>query len=155
MMRHFLRRTLLAIALLTMAGATHAIAQETVLVTTRVIYPGETVTTDALEEVPLRRQLRNPAAFANAWEQVDGKVARRTLLPGRLIGLSSVRDAYLVETGKPVQVRFVQGILEISVAGVPLQAGAAGDLVKVRNIDSGVVFTGTVMGDGSIRVSES
>ncbi len=82
-------------------------------------------------------------------------MARRTLLPGRLIGLSAVRDAYLVETGKPVQVRFVQGVLEISVAGVPLQAGAAGDLVKVRNIDSGVVFTGTVMGDGSIRVSES
>lgn len=154
-MRRFLRRTLLAMALLTMAGAAQALAQETVIVTTRVVYPGETVTPDALQEVPLRRELRNPAAFARSWEQVDGKVARRTLLPGRLIGLSAVRDAYLVETGKPVQVRFVQGMLEISVSGVPLQAGAAGDLIKVRNIDSGVVFTGTVMGDGSIRVSES
>src|SRR5690606_32098781 len=67
MMRLLLRRTLLAIALLAAAGAAQAYAQETVLVTTRVIYPGETVTTDALEEVPLRRQLRNPAAFARAW----------------------------------------------------------------------------------------
>ena len=74
-MRLLLRRTLLAIALLAVAGAAQAFAQETVLVTTRVIYPGETVTTDALEEVPLRRQLRNPAAFARAWGQIDGKVA--------------------------------------------------------------------------------
>jgi len=38
---------------------------------------------------------------------------------------------------------------------VTLQPGAAGDLVKVRNIDSGKIFSGTVMADGSIRVSAS
>ena len=38
---------------------------------------------------------------------------------------------------------------------VPLQPGSAGDLVKVRNLDSGAVFTGTVMADGTIRVGAS
>jgi len=36
-----------------------------------------------------------------------------------------------------------------------LQPGAAGDFVRVRNIDSGKVFSGTVMADGTIRVGAS
>jgi flagella basal body P-ring formation protein FlgA len=35
---------------------------------------------------------------------------------------------------------------------VTLEPGSAGDLVKVRNIDSGKILSGTVMADGSIRV---
>ena len=135
--------------------ASSAVAQETVVVPSRVIYPGETIAADSLDEVALRRQLRNPASIVFALEQVEGKVARRTLLPGRLISVSSVRDAYLVEPGTPVQVEFIHGGLTIAVAGVPLEAGAAGDLIKVRNIDSGAVFTGIVMADGTIRVSAS
>jgi flagella basal body P-ring formation protein FlgA len=38
---------------------------------------------------------------------------------------------------------------------VALQPGAAGDLVKVRNVDSGKIFSGTVMADGTIRVGAS
>lgn len=154
-MRRILRTTLLAAALSTMAGFLPALAQEMVVVPTRVIYPGETVTADSLQEVPLRRQLRNASSIAMLPGQIEGRVARRTLLPGRLIGLSAVRNAYLVETGTPVQVRFVHGALEISISGVPLQAGGAGDVVRVRNVDSGTVFTGTVMDDGTIRVSSS
>jgi flagella basal body P-ring formation protein FlgA len=79
-------------------------------------------------------------------------VARRTLLPGRYIPLNSLRDAYIVEQGAPVQVMFVAGALTISATGVTLQPGSAGDLVKVRNIDSGKILSGTVMADGSVRV---
>lgn len=155
-MRPGLLRTAL-FALLTMAASwsAPAFAQETVIIPTRVIYPGETVTADALQEVPLRRQVRNIAALAIDWSQVEGKVARRTLLPGRMIPVSSVRDAWLVEPGSPVQVHFVHNGLEISIAGVPLQHGSAGDMIKVRNMDSGAIFTGIVMADGSIRVAAS
>ncbi len=37
----------------------------------------------------------------------------------------------------------------------PPQAGAAGELIRVRNLDSGSVFTGVVMADGTVRVSAS
>ena len=66
-----------------------------------------------------------------------------------------VREAWLVEQGASVQVMFVSGALTISATAVTLQSGAAGDFVKVRNIDSGKVFSGTVMADGSIRVGAS
>src|SRR5690606_4289057 len=121
------RARLTMIAAVLCGWALPALAQETVVIPTRVIYPGETITADLLEEVPLRRTLRNPAAVALDPAQLDGKVARRTLLPGRMISISSVREAHLVEPGQPVQVLFVQGVLEIAVSGVPLQAGAAGD----------------------------
>ena len=85
-------------------------------------------------------------------DQIDGMVAKRTLLPGKLIPLSSVREAYLVEAGTPVRVNYVEGALQISTVGVPLQPGAAGDVVRVRNSESGAVLTGTVMVDGTIKV---
>lgn len=155
-MFRLLRKFTLAAMLSFVAGAAvPALAQETVIIPTRVIYPGEIVSAGALEEVPLRRQLRDITQVAIDWSQLEGKVARRTLLPGRLIPVSSVRDAWLVEPGKPVQVLFVHGALEISVSGVPLQVGVAGDMVRVRNADSGTVFSGIVMADGSIRVSSS
>lgn len=150
------RRPLAAVAMAITLLATAtlpALAQETVLVASRVVYPGEVIAGDALDEVPLRRVLRNPGSIAFGLSQVEGKVARRTLLPGRMIPLSYVRDAYLVEPGEPVQMVFVQGGLEISVTGVPLQSGSAGDVVRVRNLDSGTVVTGVVMADGTIRIS--
>jgi flagella basal body P-ring formation protein FlgA len=157
MVRHLLGR--LAIA----AGAAMALAaialpvpaQEVVLVPNRVIYPGETVDLSALRQVVLKPGKVVPDAVAVLAEDLDGKVARRTLLPGRYVQANSIRQAYLVEQGAAVQAIFVAGGLIISAAAITLEPGAAGDLVKVRNIDSGKVFTGTVMADGSIRVGAS
>jgi flagella basal body P-ring formation protein FlgA len=38
---------------------------------------------------------------------------------------------------------------------VTLEPGSAGDVIKVRNMDSGRVFSGIVMADGTIRVGAS
>jgi flagellar basal body P-ring formation protein FlgA len=129
-----------------------AAAQDMVVVPTRVVYPGETVTSDALQAVAFRRTRAGLPPIAIERRDVEGRVARRTLLPGRLIALSSLRDSYAVEAGKPVQVVYMQGGLIISAVAVPLQPGSVGDLVRVRNLDSGVVFSGTVMADGTVRV---
>ncbi|MCO5146846.1 MAG: flagellar basal body P-ring formation protein FlgA [Aquamicrobium sp.] len=151
-LRAFLSAFILAAAA---AMALPAAAQDMVLVPVRTIYPGETVSADMLQEVPLRRQLRNPAAVERDWRALDGKVARRTLLPGRMIPTGSVREAWIVEPGKPVQVLYVQGGLEIALSAVALQAGAAGDMIRLRNVDSGSVFSGVVMADGTVRITAS
>ncbi len=145
-------RVVLAIAI-AVFSAQYVAAQEMVVIPKRVIYPGETIEMAALTEVPLRRTNSITSAIAMYVEQIDGKVAKRTLLPGKLIPISSVREPYLVEAGTPVRVNYVEGALRISTVGVPLQPGALGEMIRVRNSESGAIFSGTVMADGSIRVS--
>lgn len=128
---------------------------EVVLIPNRVIYPGETIELAALKQVTLLPGKHKPDAVATVAEELQGKVAKRTLLPGRYIPAAAIRDAWLVEQGATVQINFTAGALTISASGVTLQPGAAGDLVKVRNVDSGKIISGTVMADGTIRVSAS
>ena len=147
--------TIAVAALALLFGAAPALAQDIVLIPNRVIYPGEAIDLAALKEVTLKPGKVIPPAVAFRAPEIEGKVAKRTLLPGRYIPATALREAWLVEQGASVQVMFVSGALTISAAAVTLQPGAAGDFVKVRNIDSGKVFSGTVMADGSIRVGAS
>ncbi|MET3518691.1 flagellar basal body P-ring formation chaperone FlgA [Mesorhizobium abyssinicae] len=128
---------------------------EVVLIPNRIIYPGETIELAALKQVTLIPGKHKPDAVATLAQELQGKVAKRTLLPGRYIPTAAIRDAWLVEQGAAVQIYFTAGALTISASGVTLQPGAAGDLVKVRNVDSGKIISGTVMGDGTIMVGAS
>ncbi len=161
-----LRRAALATALV--AAGMPAFAQDTtgqsanqiavgeaVLIPNRVIYPGETIELASLKQVTLIPGKHKPDGMATRSEELQGKVAKRTLLPGRYIPVTAIRDAWLVEQGASVQVYFTAGALTISAACVTLQPGAAGDQIKIRNIDSGKIFSGTVMADGTIRIGAS
>lgn len=148
---HFhIRAAVLAFAML--GGAAMAAEQEVVLVPNRVIYPGEAIALSALKEVTLKPGKVRPDGVATLANELDGRVAKRTLLPGRYISVTALREAWLVDRGAAVQVVFEAGPLTITASAVTLEPGAAGDVVKVRNIDTGKTFTGTVMADGSIRV---
>jgi len=128
---------------------------EAVLIPNRVIYPGETIESASLKQVTLIPGKHKPDGMATRSEELQGKVAKRTLLPGRYIPVTAIRDAWLVEQGASVQVYFTAGALTISAACVTLQPGAAGDQIKIRNIDSGKIISGTVMADGTIKVGAS
>lgn len=149
------RTLLLAFGLAGAALPATAQDRQIVLVPNRVIYPGETIELSALKEVPLKPGRAAPDATAVLPEQLEGKVARRTLLPGRYVQTAAIRTPYLVEQGAAVQLFFVAGPLTISASAVTLQPGSAGDMVRVRNLDSGKILNGIVMADGSIRVGAS
>ncbi len=135
-----------------LAGALPAVAGEAVLVPNRVIYPGETVAAEALKEVTLAEGKTAPGDAIIALADLEGKVAKRTLLPGRYVKANALRQAYLVEKGVPVEMVFVSGVLSITASAVTLEPGAAGDLVKLRNLDSGKIVSGIVMADGTVRI---
>lgn len=148
-------RPLAAAAIALACAAAPALADEFAVVTNRVVYPGEIITMAMVEEVPLVRGNRNLGPIYQQAGLIEGKVARRTILPGRIIPENAVRPAYLVQVGKPVEIVYNDGGLVINATAVPLQAGAAGDVITLRNIDSGRTFSGTVMADGTIRVGAS
>ena len=155
MTKRFLAKAFALMALALVAVSAPAYAQEVVLIPNRVIYPGETVEIASLKEVTLKPGKIIPPAVSIRAADIEGKVAKRTLLPGRYIPTASLREAWLVEQGAAVQITYVSGVLTISASAVTLQSGAAGDFVRVRNIDSGKVLSGVVMADGSIRVGAS
>lgn len=94
----------------------------------------------------LRRQ------YVLSLDQAVGKVARKTLLPGKPILVSALGEPSLVTRGIPAPLVFTAGTLTITAMGTPLESGVAGDFIKVRNVDSGIIVSGTVLANGRIQV---
>jgi flagella basal body P-ring formation protein FlgA len=122
------------------------------VVPTTTIYPGETISGAQLQEV----EVTNPnlaGDYAKSIGQVEGMVSKRTFLPGRTISISALREPYTVTRGSSIRLVFTLGPMTISAAGSPLEDGMTGQLVRVRNMDSGVIVSGTVLADGTIHVA--
>lgn len=118
------------------------------------IYPGETIKESVITQREFAAAAIGDLPVVEAAGALIGKVARRTLLPGQLVPRNAVEDARLVERGSPVQVVFDEGGLTIVAIASPLQSGGLGDMVRARNLDSGVTIVGRVQADGTLRVGE-
>jgi flagella basal body P-ring formation protein FlgA len=116
-----------------------------------VIYPGDIIVQDMLIETPISAQA-NGGPIALAPEDILGMMAGRTLLPGLSIPMSALRPPRVVRAGAAVSMIYIDNGLIISAAGDALQDGVVGEMVKLRNEDSGVTVTGRVRADGSVLV---
>jgi flagellar basal body P-ring formation protein FlgA len=142
-----------AFAAFAASSAIPAAAQDATVPTPRaVIYPGDVIRDDMLADAgePARD---GPGPFVEQRSLIVGKVARLTLLPGHAIPFSAVSNRKLVANGAEVKLIYSEGGLLIMTTGSALQDGSIGDIVKVRNDDSGVTVSGAVQPDGSVRVS--
>ncbi|OHV83517.1 flagellar basal body P-ring formation chaperone FlgA [Rhizobium sp. LCM 4573] len=138
-------------ALLVLAGRPALADMGFAVVPTQTIYPGEVISAARVEEV----EVTNPnltGDYARSTGEVVGMVSKRTLLPGRIVLVSALRAPYAVTRGSAVRLTFAIGNLAISAGGSPLEDGAVGDVIRVRNTDSGITVSGTVMADGTIQV---
>lgn len=81
-----------------------------------------------------------------------GKEARVTLYPGRPILKSQIGAPALVERNQVVRMAFVEGGLSITTEGRTLDRAGVGESVRVMNLTSRQIVSGTVAADGSIEV---
>jgi flagella basal body P-ring formation protein FlgA len=148
--RLFLRAAMVTFAA---ACAVPSLAQEALIPTPKtVIYPGDIILDEMLADVPnAARDGSGP--FVNSRSLIVGKAARLTLLPGHAIPFSGLSNRKLVSNGAEVKLVFSEGDLFIVTTGSALQDGSIGDIVRVRNNDSGVTVSGAVQPDGSVQVS--
>lgn len=121
------------------------------IVPVSTIFPGETITEGRVKEVEVTNPNLAPG-YASEMQGVVGMVAKRTLVAGRTIPVTALREAYTVQRGNPVRLVARVGGLTISTSGTPLADAMAGDVIRVRNLDSGVTVSGTVMADGTVEV---
>ncbi|WP_337266091.1 flagellar basal body P-ring formation chaperone FlgA [Oryzifoliimicrobium ureilyticus] len=122
------------------------------VIPTVIIYPGDTISPADLQEV----EVTNPnlaGDYAKSIDQVRGLISKKTLLPGRTISMSALREPFTVTRGANIRLVFSIGAMTISAAGTPLEDGFIGQLIRVRNMDSGVIVSGTVLADGTVHVA--
>jgi flagella basal body P-ring formation protein FlgA len=145
-------RGAVGVALLVLAPSL-AYARDVVFPVPRItIYPGEVITEAMLADKAFRARDYERAAVAATRETLIGKVARSTLLPHVPVSLGGIREPYAVQQGQPAVVVFKSGSLIISATAVSLQSGSVGDVISLRNTDSGTTIRGLVQADGSVRV---
>lgn len=129
------------------------LADERVLPVPRVtIYPGDVITEQMLSDRSFFGEDYEGAGYAATRDQLIGRVARQTLLPHQPIAGTGVREPHAVLQGQPAVVVFKSGPLIISATALPLQAGSAGEVISLRNTDSGTTIRGVVQADGTVRV---
>jgi flagella basal body P-ring formation protein FlgA len=147
-----LARGALVAGLLVAAPAAAAARDFVFAVPRTTIYPGEVITDSMLFDKTFRGKEFEGPGFAATREALIGKVARTTLLPKVPVSSAGVREPFAVQQGQPAVVIFRSGALVISATAVSLQAGATGDVISLRNTDSGTTIRGTVQADGTVRV---
>jgi flagella basal body P-ring formation protein FlgA len=151
--RLFFTRLLALAAPLALAAWPAGAASRGLPVPAAVIYPGDRISDAMLVDSQDPVQGAPPPNML--WDRADlvGKVARRTLLPGRPIPSIAVEEPRAVSTGAQVTLIYEQDGVSISTTAQALQNGYAGQVVQVRNLDSGLVVSGAVRADGSVVVN--
>ena len=142
-----------AIAGLVAVGS--ASAGQFVPVPSIVIYPGDVIRDGMLTEREMPDDFAGKGAAVLDRSALVNKTSRRTLLPNLPIARNAVGEPKLVTLGAMVRVVYAEGGLTISTYGSALQGGAAGDVIPVRNLESGLTVSGVIETDGSVRVGNS
>ncbi len=152
MRTRFLFAALAALASL-VAAFDPALAQEALAPSPKaVIYPGDIVLDEMLSDLPGGGARDGGGPYVEDRSFIVGKTARLTLLPGHAIPDAGVSNRKLVANGAEVKLVYAEGGLLIVTSGAALQDGSIGEVVRVRNSDSGVTVSGAVQPDGSVKV---
>ncbi len=125
---------------------------QTVLVLSRGIAPGETITADAF--VPETRDASRivGAAVADPAQAV-GRVARRTLSAGAVLSATDLVAQRLIRRGDNVALLSRRGGVEVRVVGKALGDAGENERVTVENLSSRRVVQGVVGPGGDVWVS--
>ena len=125
---------------------------QTVLVLSRGISPGETITADAF--VPETRDASRIVGAAVADPaQAIGRVARRTLSAGAVLSATDLVAQRLIRRGDNVALVSRRGGVEVRVVGKALGDAGESERVTVENLSSRRVVQGVVGPGGDVWVS--
>ncbi|WP_449235530.1 flagellar basal body P-ring formation chaperone FlgA [Azospirillum doebereinerae] len=118
----------------------------------RRIRPGEII--EAADLTLVRMPLeRAGAGFVQSAEALVGLSPRRQMPAGRLVLVGSVGMPIVVQRNRHVTLVYEDGPLVLAARGRALQEGGVGDLVRVMNVASSTVVTGTVTGAETVSVN--
>jgi flagellar basal body P-ring formation protein FlgA len=127
-------------------------AEDTILVPVVTIYPGHVINQQQFRPIPRPRHIPRDMALVRDVSQVQGMAAARLLPIGRPVLLVHLQQPILVRPGMAVTVFYDSNGIAITGVAQSLGEAAEGELVKARNLETGMVISGYVQHDGSLRV---
>lgn len=118
----------------------------------RRVAAGEVITARDLDTqaMPADRVAGNVVTDAAA---LIGSSPRRGLRPGQPVRISEIGAPILVEKNQMVLLRVQTASMQLTAQGRAMQEGARGDTVRVLNVKSNAVVTGTVAEAGLVMVT--
>lgn len=148
--RNWLR--LLAVALSLAPSVAAGQGATSIPVPSVTIMQGDLVSGELLVDQSVTASERVLRNYFTSREAVEGKVARRVLPAGHAIPINAVREPYLFKEGERVSIVFTAGGLSIEASGIALHPGVLGNMISVRNADTGIIVRGAVQADGRVQV---
>ncbi len=85
-------------------------------------------------------------------DDIQGVVAARTMKAGQILFPSDIKKEDLVKRGQTVKLFSGSLDFEVSVTAIAEQPGRLGDIVRIKNIESGKILSGQVVGAGEVRL---
>lgn len=85
--------------------------------------------------------------------QAVGKVLRQNLSQGSVITLSQLKTPLVIRRGQKVTMLAESGGVQVRMSGTAMQDASSGDLIRVKNTTSKRIIEGTVLKNGTIKVS--
>ncbi len=86
-------------------------------------------------------------------ESLEGKMLRRRIAANKPILLRDVALPVVVERHTPLTLRYRTRYMELKAAGIAQEAGHKGQIIRVKNTDSGQLLRAKILPDGSALVN--
>lgn len=128
-----------------------AFAHQACLIPVREIEKGELVTEDDFTYA--REQNKQCLTSIEFNKPIK---ARKKLSPEKIIRKGDLfLDSSIIHKGEIVTVKFIRNNLSIETKGSALQNGKAGDVIKIRNLNTNKILLGKVLEDGSLVIQSN
>lgn len=139
---------------LLMAAAHPALAEVKPLPVPKVtLYPGDVITSATIGFKDFHVTGDTARRFVIDPAQVEGKTAGRTLMAGKPIALAHLAGVKVVRKGALAHALLRRGALAIDLMVEPLEDGAAGQMIRARNNESGTEIRLLVQADGTLEAA--
>lgn len=121
------------------------------LYTARPLLRGEILSAAAVEvrQVELDKL---PGNVLSSSDELDSLETLRPLKAGVPLTLNSVKARQVVRQGQQVVIQASTGGIEVKMKGTAMKSGGYGDLIPVRNSNSGRVVEAAVLNEGTVTI---
>lgn len=124
---------------------------ETVIVLSRPVQRGEIITRQHLA-IEKRDVSKLRGDFVTQVEQVENKQAARYTQAGAILGLRSFIEPLLIKRRDKIIISAIRPAFTIRMNGIAMMDGTKGQLIRIKNENSGRIINATVIEPGLVSV---